>query len=197
MIDTTTQVLKKMHLVGPARYIYKTGMRLHGRLFPYLYMKFPTYGLELHRNIVQGIDYVRYATIALAIKTIQTHNIAGSFAEVGVYRGKTSKFIHDLAPERMLHLFDTFEGFPLEHVETGEDASRFEDTGVEMIKRLVGNTENLIIHQGVFPGTTEGLEDEKYAFVMLDLDLYYPMLSGLHVLLSEDGSRRLYLRSRL
>ena len=33
------------------------------------------------------------------------------FAEIGVYRGNTSRIIHLLDPEKTLYLFDTFEGF--------------------------------------------------------------------------------------
>ena len=47
-------------------------------------------------------DPVRYGTVELAIKRIMKEGIEGSFAEVGVWRGYTSRFIHNLAPERTL-----------------------------------------------------------------------------------------------
>ena len=39
--------------------------------------------------------------------------------------------------------------------------------------------ENCVIKNGYFPETAEGLEDETFAFVSLDPDLYAPVLSGL------------------
>ena len=50
--------------------------------------------------------------IWIQIKRIQRKGIPGSFAELGVYKGETARMIHLCAPERSLHLFDTFDGFP-------------------------------------------------------------------------------------
>jgi O-methyltransferase len=39
--------------------------------------------------------------------------------------------------------------------------------------------ENCIIKKGFFPETTTGLENEKYIFVSIDVDLYEPTYEGL------------------
>ncbi|MCL4552994.1 MAG: TylF/MycF family methyltransferase, partial [Candidatus Marsarchaeota archaeon] len=72
---------------------------------------------------------------------------------------------------------DTFEGFPSEDLESGDN--RFKDTSVEVLRENIGDLNNIVIRKGYFPETTEGLEDETFSFVMLDLDLYKPTLAGL------------------
>ena len=38
---------------------------------------------------------------------------------------------------------------------------------------------NTVVIEGYFPETTVGLEDERFAFVSLDTDLYKPIYEGL------------------
>ncbi len=142
-------------------------------------MAYPPFDAELHDFLAAGYasDYVRYSAIALAINRLQKDGIAGSFAEVGVYQGNTSRMIHRFAPERKLYLFDTFEGFPTEDLEGSDD--RFKDTSVEAMQTILGDLDNVVIRKGYFPETARGLEDETFAFVMLDLDLKKPTLAGL------------------
>src|SRR5271156_652852 len=80
-------------------------------------MQFPTYPPAVAQRIEQYHDDVRYATLALAIQRLEQDQIPGAFAEIGVYRGVTSSFIHRQAPDRLLYPFDTFEGFPQEALE--------------------------------------------------------------------------------
>ena len=140
----------------------------------------PPYNEDIHDFIISSRwDPIRYSTIALAINTIQNEQIEGSFAELGVYKGQTSQVIHLLAPERKLYLFDTFEGFPSEYLEIINDNHRYKDTNVEIIKKTIGNMNNIIIKKGTFPETAIGLESEFFSFIHLDVDLYYSTLKGL------------------
>ena len=140
----------------------------------------PPYNENIHNLIIlTRWDPIRYSTIALAINTIQNEKIKGSFAELGVYKGETSQIIHLLAPERKLYLFDTFEGFPSEYLEIMDDSHRYKDTNVELIKKTIGNMNNIVIKKGMFPETAVGLESEFFSFVHLDVDLYYSTLKGL------------------
>ena len=125
-------------------------------------------------------DPVRYGAIKLAIDNINNTNIPGAFAEIGVYQGYTSNIIHMLAPNRVLYLFDTFEGFPNQDLD-GRSDDRFQDTGIDLVKSLIGNMDNIEIRKGYFPETAQGLENEIFAFVMLDADLYMPTLKGLEL----------------
>jgi O-methyltransferase len=137
-------------------------------------MNFPPYSQAIQRAIDLSGDPVRYTTVALALKRIQNENIAGAFAEVGVWKGATSEFIHLVAPERRLYLFDTFQGFP-DSVD-----KRFRDTSVEFVRqRLNHQPESIIFRVGRFPETARGLEDERFAFVMYDADTHQAALDAL------------------
>lgn len=138
-------------------------------------MQFPPYPPDVAHRIEQYHDDVRYASLALAIQRLETNHIPGAFAEIGVYRGVTSSFIHRQAPERLFYLFDTFEGFPRQSVEAGPD-NRFKDTSQEGVATLIGDTRNIEFRKGFFPATAAGLESSQFALVMLDVDLYQPAL---------------------
>ncbi len=140
----------------------------------------PTYSVEVHDSIIPLADYNRYATFGLAIQRLTNEKIEGSFAEVGVYRGHMSSFIHSLAPERTYYLFDTFQGFPKGDLEPGvAEDNRFQDTSIDTVLRAIGDTRNIVIRQGYVPETLQGLESERFAFVLLDLDLYNPTVASL------------------
>ena len=138
-------------------------------------MRFPPYPPEVGRRIAGYSDETRYGAIALAVQRIQAENVLGALAEVGVYRGETSLFLHRQAPDRRLYLFDTFEGFPEKDLEVSSD-QRFTDTSAEAVASFVGGNDNVVFRKGYFPETAEGLENERFAFVMLDVDLYRPAL---------------------
>lgn len=143
-------------------------------------MLYPSVSTELHDSIVLHADYARYTTFALAIQRLLDERIAGSFAEVGVYRGHLSSFLHRIAPERTYYLFDTFEGFPQNDLEPGvAEDRRFSDTSVDIVLENIGDTKNIVIKKGYVPDTFAGLEHEQFAFVLLDLDLYKPTVAGL------------------
>jgi O-methyltransferase len=133
-------------------------------------MRFPTYPPQVVERIEKYHDEVRYSTLALAIERLKTSQIEGAFAEIGVYQGATSAFIHQEAPERPFYLFDTFEGFP-NNDGTGVDI-RFRDTSRAAVSQLLGNSENIHFREGYFPATAIGLEGESFALVMLDVDHY-------------------------
>jgi O-methyltransferase len=79
-----------------------------------------------------------------------------------------------------LFLFDTFAGFPAEdrELENLED-ERFQDTSVGLVERALRERPGVVIRKGRFPETIGGLEDRRFAFVLLDLDVYRPTLAGL------------------
>jgi O-methyltransferase len=142
-------------------------------------MRFPSFPANVHESIAVSDDYFRYATLGLAVARVLGEEIPGAFAEVGVWRGETSAFVHRLAPERRYYLFDTFEGFPSRDLPAGAVDERFRDTSVEAVRRRVGSSPNVVLRPGYVPETLAGLEDERFAFVLLDLDLYDPTYASL------------------
>ena len=145
-----------------------------GRLLKLVYpkMAFPPYSPSLEKELFSSADPVRLGTLALAIERLKTESIPGAMAEIGVWRGATSKFLYGAAPERKLYLFDTFSGF------TNGDW-RFKDTSVEAVRKLLGNPANVDFRVGLFPATSVGLEDERFSLVMYDADAFEPCEAAL------------------
>jgi len=131
-------------------------------------------------------DKVRFYTMWLQIDRLKKENIAGAFAELGVYRGETAQFIHEMDSSRAFHLFDTFEGFDEQdlRLEKSEDEKysidNFADTSLEQVKDFIEGNENVHFHVGFFPNSAKGLKEGQYAFVHLDADLYQPTLAALN-----------------
>jgi O-methyltransferase len=143
-------------------------------------MRYPTFNARFHEEIVVHTDYTRFALVGAALERLRSENIIGHLAEVGVYRGEMSRFIHRVAPERRLYLFDTFEGFPSQDLEDlRRNDTRFQDTSVDQVLKTIGDSTNVVIKKGRVPDTLADLGDEKFAFLLLDLDLYNPTLSSL------------------
>jgi len=139
--------------------------------------------LKVSRNFP---DKVRLYTFWLQVERLRKDCIEGDFAELGVYKGESAQLLHVMDSDRILHLFDTFEGFTsndLQH-ESGEAAAysnkSFADTSIsKVLKKIGGNSEKLKIHAGYFPQSAEGLENITYSLVSLDADLYNPTKAGL------------------
>lgn len=133
-------------------------------------------------------DNTRRDMITLLLRTICAQNIQGELAELGVYKGYTAKLIHSYIPERALHLFDTFNGFPKKSMIADKEKANsiiskklFTDTSLQKVKIFINSKNNNIhFYKGYFPDTIpEGFGDHKFAFVHLDADLYEPTLAGL------------------
>ena len=128
---------------------------------------------------------IRFYTWWLQNERLKAEKIPGAFAEVGVYKGESAAILHALDPDRELHLFDTFSGFPASDLEgeTGEASTytteNFADVSLtDTIKRVAGK-DNIHVHKGYFPDTASGLEVKRFALVNLDADLYKPTRAAL------------------
>lgn len=150
-------------------------------------------------NNLEPWDNTRRDMIILLLRTILENKVDGELAELGVYKGNTAKLIHHYIPERKLHIFDTFTGFPAESAQAEQEntylkvsATHFADTSLKMVKKnIAAQNDNVSFYQGYFPETIpEGFREKKFAFIHLDADLYKPILDGLNFfypLLSKNG----------
>jgi predicted O-methyltransferase YrrM len=106
-------------------------------------------------------------------------NIPGEMAELGVAAGASAKMISARAPERVLHLFDTFEGLP---DPSAKDSSRFMKGqyrySFEEVQSYLKDC-NVVLHKGLFPDTAGDLTGSRFAFVHLDGDIYESTKAGL------------------
>jgi O-methyltransferase len=142
-------------------------------------MRFPTFDERAHEQIAVSDDYFRYATMGLALQRVLDEDVPGDLAEVGVWRGETSAFLHRVAPDRRLYLFDTFEGFAERDLPGAMVDTRFRDTSKEAVRRRVGASPNVILRPGHVPEVLERVADQRFAFVLLDLDLLAPTRASL------------------
>ncbi len=129
-------------------------------------------------------DLARLVMFLENVRCIDEEGIAGSLAELGVYKGTTAKLLHTLLPARTLWLFDTFEGFDsrdLAHERgASTDGFRFDDTSLEGVLRFIGEADTVKPCKGRFPATTTAVPDgETFALVHLDADLYKPTADAL------------------
>lgn len=131
-------------------------------------------------------DYVRIQCFELAVKEIRKRKIAGSVAEVGVFRGEFAQYINEAFPDRKCYLFDTFDGFQaneaLEEMRKGNCTEAFvqayKETNVGIVLQRMRHLESVIIKQGFFPESLHGLED-TFAFVSIDVDFEDSIYEGL------------------
>ncbi|HWB24936.1 MAG TPA: TylF/MycF/NovP-related O-methyltransferase [Chitinophagaceae bacterium] len=129
-------------------------------------------------------DKVRLATLELVSFEINSRNIEGNVAELGVYKGKFARYINKYFPERSLYLFDTFGGFDRrdilkEQQEGFSDGSQdFSDTSVNAVMQLMPFPAKCIPKKGFFPESAQDIND-TFSFVSIDTDLYEPIYNGL------------------
>lgn len=107
----------------------------------------------------------------------------GECAEAGVFEGDYARYINEYFPNRILHLFDTFEGFDEKDIEKEKGlsiakAGEYGNTSEQKVMEMMPFPEQCVIHKGYFPETAEGITD-VFCFVNLDLDLYEPTYKGL------------------
>lgn len=113
----------------------------------------------------------------LHTEMLMVKDIKGDIAEIGVYKGSTSQFMHLTFPERHLHCFDSFCG-----VKNSESIDYYKDgefsASLEEVKDRVGNN-NVSYHKVVFP-TNEIKDSFTFSFVHIDLDTYIGTKSALN-----------------
>ena len=99
-------------------------------------------------------------------------HLEGYTAEIGVYKGNTSKIIASIDPNKKHYCYDTFEGICNAQSIFGDVHKNgdFHCT-LDEVKRNI-NRDNVIYKKGFFPNTFE--EDlETFCFVYSDTATYY------------------------
>ena len=150
----------------------------------------------IHEDVFSTHVQVRITALKSIAFELKRKSISGAVAELGVFRGEFAKYINEMFPDRILHLFDTFEGFDERDVLKARELAGVEfsgDRNAVICTGHPGNTsEDLVlskmrypgncrIHKGYFPETTKSVNDEEsYCFVNIDVDLYQPALHGLN-----------------
>lgn len=100
--------------------------------------------------------------------------LKGDIVEVGVYKGGSAQILSDIFVDDDIFLFDTFEGMPetnqFDNIHVKGD---FNDVLYEDVVKYFSNYKNVTIYKGHFPHqNSQGLENRKFKFVHLDVDIY-------------------------
>ena len=128
----------------------------------------------------------RTAVMRLLAEQIREEGIPGDAAELGVFRGDFAALINAAFPDRTIHLFDTFEGFPEKDIRieeaghfSGAKTGDFAETTQDIVEKRLPFWERAVFHKGYFPETFRSCMEETFAFVSIDADLYAPTATAL------------------
>lgn len=153
-------------------------------------------GIPIEKIMLQNfksyeVDNFRPRTKFAEVVASELKNVNGAVAECGVLRGNFAGILNLHFNDRKLYLFDTFEGFDEQDIEAEKNAEAQEWLFEFGAKEIYANgseilallrcpyKENVEIRKGYVPNTFEGLENVKFCFVNLDMDLYQPTINAL------------------
>jgi O-methyltransferase len=121
------------------------------------------------------------AALQIQLYVRAARRLDGVMAEAGVLAGGSARLICEAKGQVPLHLFDVFEALQSPGTDAPDLRRHFGGVhGVRgEVERLLEPYPEVHLHQGVFPTTTAGLEDARFSFVHLDLDLEPGTLAGL------------------
>ncbi len=107
--------------------------------------------------------------------------VSGDFLEAGVYRGGTARLLRGIIDKsgerRILHLMDTFAGMPKTNRALDIHQEKdFADTTVDAVATFVGREEWVLYRKGYIPDSFKGMENNRFAFAHIDVDIYKSIL---------------------
>jgi O-methyltransferase len=112
-------------------------------------------------------------------------HLPGDTAECGVFRGATSYLIcaankECRAGSRMHHLFDSFAGLSQPAVSDGAHWAKGDlHCGVEEVRKALAQFANITFHAGWIPSQFPEVQDRRFSFVHIDVDLTEPTRESL------------------
>ena len=159
-------------------------------------------GMDLIYKVKSKIPMLQsdFESYQLYVTAKALGKIKGDMAEVGVATGATAKILCEVKENKSLYLFDTFEGLP--KVDDIDEPCFFEKqfcSPLAHVKEVLKGYQQVYFYKGLFPTSAKGLENNKFSFVHLDVDLYsstldslkwfYPRLSRGGIIISHDYHR--------
>jgi len=118
------------------------------------------------------------AALQIQICVRAVRHLGAPMAEAGVLMGGSARLICESKGDVPLLLFDVFEclqgaGGPADSPGTADVRSHFGRVhgSRAWVERLLAGYPAVRIHPGIFPQSAKGLEEARFSFVHLDLDL--------------------------
>lgn len=98
----------------------------------------------------------------------------GSVAEVGVYRGGTTRFLAECLPNTTIFAYDTFKGQPCKSEIDHHEVGTFNDIKLRDVVTYLEPFKNVELTIGLFPGSAGPRErlNTQFKFVHIDVDQY-------------------------
>jgi O-methyltransferase len=127
--------------------------------------------------------------------TIQS--LEGGVAELGTYKGGSAKLLAKaIGHSRPVHVFDTFEGVPVDLTDPTVDfvmedhphlniswAGAYHGgewvASYDKVKKFLSDCPSLTVHKGLVPDVLQEVSEESFCFVYLDMDIYQPTRDAL------------------
>ena len=157
--------------------------------------------MKLIRGVRRGRESLLSGNEAFTVFSLARAQAAlpGSMAEVGVFQGCSARLISLASEGRPLHLFDTFAGLPEpEKHERDRMRQGHYAASLEGVQAFLRDRPSISYHRGLFPDTAAPCNDERFAFVHLDVDLkagtraclefFYPRMVPGGIILTHDYS---------
>jgi len=154
----------------------------HDVLIETLMQDFPM----IHSKMVTD-GHVR--TVLTELKATIDQGVEGEIVELGCNVGTTSlfirRFLNEYAPDRIYHVYDSFEGLPEKHQEDTSDheiqytegyLKTSEDVLLQNFKKF--NLQPPKVHKGWFAKIPQEKYPEKVAFAFFDGDFYASIIDS-------------------
>lgn len=124
-----------------------------------------------------GVSLIGKVALQVIEEAVEkTRHLPYDMAEFGVFQGGSAKIISQAAPEKTLHLFDTFTQQPFDDVVVpGFKAGNFQVSLSDVLEYL--KDLKVEYHVGVFQEIS--LPEIQYSFVHIDSDLYQNISAGI------------------
>jgi hypothetical protein len=113
----------------------------------------------------------------------QALHLDGDFVEAGTYRGGTALLLRmeleRANSSKIFHMLDSFEGIKAADGDYDRhQIGDLSDTSLEHVQAVVGKGSTLDYRKGWIPDTFKGLEDRRFAFAHIDLDIHQSILDS-------------------
>ena len=141
--------------------------------------------LVIGRDQTKGLTLTEDEAYTLCSSVYAVSGLEGAMAEFGVYKGASARLLCDLKRDKKIYLFDTFRGMPNRKISIKDHwrKNTHRDTDIESVRKYLGNYSGVYYVEGEFPDSCANhpeLEQARYSFVHLDVDLYESTLEGLN-----------------
>lgn len=164
--------------------LYKIGCSSEYTLCPpYHYFTYSPWFEEWFQEIYNKI---KHRTVVMEDRCYMIHKfcrhclcLEGNLAECGTYKGGTAFLIaytmgNHVNKDKSLYLFDTFTGMPsiADKRRDNHKEGDFGETSLENVQSYLSIYDFVKFFQGIIPETFESVQDNKFCFVHIDVDLY-------------------------